>query len=276
MSIPIRSDVFSLPKILAEHMYLLMTDNGFEDPAKFRSSMKEALVNSVMSPTPIPQAIKPFFEVGINHDFFQGKPIIGVYQQKEEVARQFDSSTSEFAKLIGSSGMISPLVADHLIRGLFGSTGGLFEYITNPMIAAATGQPRPESSAKDMIAAIPGASGFLEKSNESALRHDFYELREVTAKAAYTMADIKKRSPEELKDYLADPKNVQRIQLNKQVNKIADNLTKIRNAIEQIGAIPEDKMSSEERGERIYKLREQENEYLKKVNLKAMREQAGL
>jgi uncharacterized protein YcgL (UPF0745 family) len=275
-SIPIRADMFSLPKILGEHVYLLMTDNGYEDPAKFRASMSSALMEAVTSPTVLPQVIKPIVETSINYDFFQKKPIVGIYQQKEETERQFDSTTSEFAKLLGKTGAISPLAADHLIRGFFGSTGGLMLYMTNPMIAAATGQPRPDISMSDAVATLPGMSGFMEKSYESALRHDFYQLREATGKAAYTMADIKKNSPEELADYLADPTNKARLALNPRVNMISSELTKIRDAIKQIGLIPDDKMSSEERGRRIDQLRNQEEQILKSVNLKQMREQAEL
>ena len=149
-------------------------------------------------------------------------------------------------------------------------------YMTNPMIAAATGQPHPDISMSDAVATLPGMSGFMEKSYESALRHDFYQLREATGKAAYTMADIKKNSPEELADYLADPKNKARLMLNPRVNQISSQLTMIRDKIKQIGLIPDDKMSSEERGRRIDQLRNQEEQILKSVNLKQMREQAEL
>ena len=233
-------------------------------------------MEAVTSPTVLPQVIKPIVETSINYDFFQKKPIVGIYQQKEETERQFDSTTSEFAKLLGKTGAISPLAADHLIRGFFGSTGGLMLYMTNPMIAAATGQPRPDISMSDAVATLPGMSGFMEKSYESALRHDFYQLREATGKAAYTMADIKKNSPEELADYLADPKNKARLMLNPRVNQISSQLTMIRDKIKQIGLIPDDKMSSEERGRRIDQLRNQEEQILKSVNLKQMREQAEL
>jgi hypothetical protein len=98
LSVPLRPDIFSLPKILTEHTYLMMTDNGTQDGRKFRDSMTAAVVNAISSPTAIPQAIKPFFEVGINYNFFQGRPLVGMYQQNLELGRQFNDSTSELAK----------------------------------------------------------------------------------------------------------------------------------------------------------------------------------
>jgi hypothetical protein len=81
LSVPLRPDIFSLPKILTEHTYLMMTDNGTQDGRKFRDSMTAAVVNAISSPTAIPQAIKPFFEVGINYNFFQGRPLVGIYNR---------------------------------------------------------------------------------------------------------------------------------------------------------------------------------------------------
>jgi hypothetical protein len=92
LSVPLRPDIFSLPKILTEHTYLMMTDNGTQDGRKFRDSMTAAVVNAISSPTAIPQAIKPFFEVGINYNFFQGRPLVGMYQQSLELGRQFNDS----------------------------------------------------------------------------------------------------------------------------------------------------------------------------------------
>jgi hypothetical protein len=99
LSIPLRMDLFTFPKVLTEHMYLLLTDKGYEDTRKFRDSMQNALFNAVASPTPVPQAIKPLVEVGINYNFFQGRPLVGTFQKGLELERQFNDSTSELACL---------------------------------------------------------------------------------------------------------------------------------------------------------------------------------
>ena len=59
MSIPLRADMYALPKVVAEHTYMLLTDKGFSDGAKFRASLKSLLATSILSPTPVPQAVKP-------------------------------------------------------------------------------------------------------------------------------------------------------------------------------------------------------------------------
>jgi len=268
-SIPLRADLFTMPKIITEHMYLLMTDKGYEDGRKFRDSMNAALGSALLSPTVVPQAIKPLVEVGINYDFFQGRPLIGTYQQKLETERQFTDSTSEMAKILGSTGMASPIAIDHIIRGMFGSVGGLVLYATNPMLHSDPNSPRPSLSERDAIAALPGMSGFMTKSYESALKKDFYTLKEEVDKAANTMNDLKTRSPYEIEGFLAKEENLSRLGLQKSVNAIGEKLSNIRKAVTQIS---NSNMPADEKREQLKMLREAENEMLKGVDVKALRQ----
>ena len=269
MSIPLRSDLFTMPKIITEHMYLLMTDKGYEDGRKFRESITNALGNSLLGPTAVPQAIKPIVEVAINHDFFQGRPLVGTYQKKLETERQFTDSTSEMAKFIGSSGLISPIAVDHLIRGMFGSVGGLTLYMTSAMLDSNPEAPRPSLSLQDAIATLPGMSGFVAKTYENSLKRDFYSLKEEVDRSVNTFNDLKKRSPEEIPEFLAKQENMQRLGLQKSVNKVADNLSKIRDSISRITNA---NMPADEKQRQIQILRQVEINMLKGVNVKQLRE----
>jgi hypothetical protein len=276
MSLPLRSDLFTLPKVIAEHTYLLLTDNGYEDGGKFRESMVSVLANAFLSPTAVPQVVKPFVEVLFNRDFFQNKPLIGVYQKNLETERQFTDSTSELGKVLGSTGIMSPIAIDHIIRGMFGSVGGLVMYATNPFLWTLRGDqsvPRPELSLQDAFATMPNASGFISKEYESALRKDFYQLREATGKASSTLADLKQRSPDKIEDYITDEAVRNRLGLAPAVEGIARNLTKIRQAITQI---TNSEMPADEKARQIKNLREAEREMLKGINLKEMREFAKI
>ena len=274
ITIPIRSDIFSIPKIVTEHMYMLMTDNGASDGRKFRDSMKAALGNALLSPTVFPQAIKPLFEVGINYNFFQGRPLIGTYQKGLETERQFNDSTSELAKLFGQTGVISPISADHLIRGMLGSVGGLTLYMTNFALHNDPEVPRPAMSAREAIAALPGTSGFISKEYETALKNDFYVLRDEVSTAVNTLNDLKKRSPHEIEEFLADETNLTRVGMAKAVNRITKNLTDIRREISRVTAA--DQMSASEKAEQIRELKAIEREILQNVDLKSLREMANL
>jgi hypothetical protein len=269
MSIPLRADLFTMPKIITEHMYLMMTDKGYEDGRKFRDSMKAALGSAVLGPTAVPQAIKPLVEVGINYDFFQGRPLIGTYQQKLDTERQFTDSTSELGKILGKTGLVSPIAADHLIRGMFGSAGGLIIYATNPMLHSDPNSPRPSLSERDAIAALPGMGGFMMKSYESALKKDFYTLKEEVDKAANTMNDLKTRSPQDIQAFLGKEENLARVGLQKSVNMIGERLSNIRKTITQI---TNSSMPADQKQQQIEMLRQAEEEMLKGVNVKMLRE----
>lgn len=288
VSIPLRADIFALPKVLAEHTYLLLTENGYEDPAKFRASVSSLLANSFLSPTTVPQAVKPLIEVGINYDFFQEKPLVGVFQKKKDLDRQFEDSTSEFSKALAKvpvtynfakgewEGLSSPIGLDHMIRGMFGSFGGLFLYATNPILSSVSGTPRPSLTIQDALSTIPNASGFISKEYEVALRKDFYALKEATDRVGATISDLKTRSPQDLADYLSDETVRARYALTPAVNKIAQQLTDIRNASTSISQASEERMDEDEKQLKIKQLREAELRLLKGVNLKALRERANL
>jgi hypothetical protein len=285
--IPLRPDFFLFPKIVAEHTYLMLSDKGYEDGAKFRKSMADALLSAVASPTPFPTAIKPAIEVAINYDFFQGKPLIGNFEKQKDIERQFRDSTSELAKILSNVPLsyslekgkfegMSPIAIDHMIRGMLGSFGGLVLFGTNQFLHSDPDVPRPEMSANEMLAALPGTSGLLKRPQESALKNDFFVLRDEVEKAANTFNDIKTRSPEGIQAFLEDEKNAIRLGMAKGVDKINRHLSDIRRRMTIITNMPESQMSADEKAQNIRELRELEREILRSVNVKELREMAKI
>jgi hypothetical protein len=274
LSVPLRPDIFSLPKILTEHTYLMMTDNGTQDGRKFRDSMTAAVVNAISSPTAIPQAIKPFFEVGINYNFFQGRPLVGMYQQNLELGRQFNDSTSELAKFLGSTNLVSPIAVDHVIRGMLGTTGGLLLYMTNGMLQNDPFVPRPELSFQDAIATFPGMSSFVSREDGTALKNDFYVLREEVDRAVDTFNDLKRRSPQEIIEYLVNEKKINRLGMSKTVNAISNQLGEIRRTVSQVTNSPN--LNAQQKRDIIKQLRDVERQILKAVDIKELRRLAQL
>jgi hypothetical protein len=285
--IPLRPDFFLFPKIVAEHAYHLITEDGLTDGAKFRKSMADTLGSAILSPQPIPQAIKPIFEASINHDFFQGRPIVGEFEQKKEVTRQFNDNTSELSKILSHVPLsysaqrnqfegISPIVLDHVIRGMFGTVGGLTMYASNFLLHSDPNAERPSMSFQEAMAALPGTSGFVTRPNESRLKNDFFELRDVVEKANATYQDIKKRSPEGIDDFIQDERNIMRVGLVKNVESVTRELSKIRVAIAQISNAPKDVFTGDEKDVRIKELRKLESDMMKSIPVGEMRKQAQM
>jgi len=275
-SVPLRPDVFTMPKVIAEHLYLLMTNNATEDSRKFRDSISSAVVTSVSAPTMVPQVIKPVVEVALNYDFFQSKPLIGVFQKGLDPERQFNEGTSEFSRLVGQTGLISPINMDHLIRGWTGSLGGLFLMLTNPLIHHDPNVQRPTLSWNDWMASVPGNSAFMSRDNQNGLKKDFYVLKEAVDRASATYNDIKTRTPSEAAAYAQVPENRVRIGMHSQIDKIGKNLAQIRKNISLISNMPESQITTDEKDRRKKALQAQEDLILKNIDIKKLRAQAQL
>jgi hypothetical protein len=202
--------------------------------------------------------------------------LIGEFEKKKETARQFTESTSELGKWLGSSGMISPIAADHLVRGMFGSAGGLMIYMTNPLLHSDPNVDRPTMSWREAAATLPGTSGFISREYESGLKNDFYVLRDEVSKVANTMADLKARSPEQIDEYLSKEEIATRYGLSKAVAKMTDQLGSIRKSISRITNMPNSEMSADEKAAAIKDLRMAERDMLKGINIKELRAMAKI
>ena len=263
--LPLRQDLTLLPKLVAEYTYLGMTDNSFTDGKKIRRAMSNSLSNMVMSPTAVPQAFKPILEVATNHDFFTGRSIIGQGIAGKVTEEQYTATTSELAKFIGSSGLIAPVNVDHLVKGYLGTTGGLGLQMTNAIVNGSNGIPTPEKSWQDAIASTPGLSAFVAKEYGNADKNDYYELRDEVAKANNTFNAMKKDGRyEDAKEFLAE--NMDLIKVKTQVNNINNQLTKLREHEKQIYAAPETRMSAEQKGDEVKRIRETEKRLLSNVH----------
>jgi len=275
LSIPLRKDFFLFPKIIAEHTYLLLTKKGFEDPKKFRDSMKTWLISSFSTPNLVGQYIKPAFEVFINYDFFMDRDLVPYYQEKMETSRKFNDATSELGKLVGKTGIVSPIAFDHLMKGYFGSVGGLFLNVTSRVLHSDPEVSRPELSFREMLNITPGTSGFLSKPGENSLKTDFYELQAECNKAALTLKDIANRNPKDIKEALKDKGFVMKAGMAPEINKIGKQLGEIRKYITYVNNAPDSKFSPEKKAQEIERMRNLEWEIMKKLDVRRLRAMAN-
>jgi len=275
LMLPTRTDLFSMPKIIAEHTYALMTDQGFEDGTKARRAMTDAVVNAITGPTPVPQAFKPLIEVVLNRNFYTGRPIIGRGIENLATAEQFTASTSEFSKAIGSTGLIAPVNVDHLLRGYFGTTGGLTLMAMDAAINSVSGVPKPAKSMQDTLASTPGLSTFVSKEFGNAAKTDFYELKGMVDEVGATLNRYAKTGrAEEAREYMSEEKTKNLLRVKQQVNQIQANLSKLRERENLIRALPESRMDADQKEVEIRKIRETEQRML--ANVSKLRKQADL
>lgn len=268
--LPLRNDFTLFPKLAAEYSYLMMTDNGFTDGKKVRRAMGDALANAVLSPTAVPQAIKPALEVGINHNFFTGREVVGKGIAGRDKELQYTEATSELGKFLGKMGVLAPVQIDHLIKGYAGTVGGLGLMLTNAVMSQGNA-PKPEKATQDELRQIPGMGTFFASSHGNAMKNDYYELREEVASAVKSMNFLKDKSPAEAQAYIKEKMPL--LQLQGPINNINNQLTKIRKYEEQIRALPESRMNAAEKKATLDRLKESEDRMLK--NVYKLRNMAG-
>ncbi len=140
----------TLPEIITQSL------DGNED-MKWTKDMLHGLVMNIFALDPIPQLIKPIWEVSSNHDRFRDKPIIPMRLQGLKPEAQYDPYTSdslkELAQLLPEGApdwMRSPKKLEHLIKGYFGSLGGYVLMGADAMTRKATGAAeRPSLRKRD-------------------------------------------------------------------------------------------------------------------------------
>jgi len=274
LSLPLRSDLFTfISKILPEHIYQMNLDQGAEDGTKAAHALKMGLINAIASPNVMPQAIKPIFEVSLNKDFYTGRDIVGQGIAERNIEDQYTPNTSELAKALGSTGMMSPMKVDYILKAYFGYTAGLGLMAVDRVISASEDKSPPEKSFRDTIASVPGASAFVSHEFGNKDVTDFYELRDLV-NTAVNSYNFKKSygTSEETKNFREENKDILRVQA--QVNNINRNLTTIRHQETKIMEAPNSKMSPEEKSIKIRELRLRKQKML--ANIDEIRKRAGL
>ena len=274
LSIPLRADVFTLfAKIIPEHIYQRTMMEATEDSTKTTKALSDAFFNALLSPNVAPQAIKPLLEVTTNYNFFTGRPIVGQGVEQLDVEKQYSINTSELSKALGSAAGISPMKLDHLMKAYFGYTGATLLMATDDVLATGMGAPRPDKSYRDTIASIPGMSAFTSREFGNREMNDFYELRESVGAAVNTFNYLKTYgTPEERLAYREEHRDL--LSVKSQVNRINENLAKLRKQERLLVEAKDTRYSAEEKQVKIHALHERRQNMLK--NVQKLRAKAGL
>ena len=143
--IPMHTSASYFFKSIPELLYNKITKEGTKDAidnARLRKALKEGAIDALLGPLgsgPIPTAIKPFAEIGLNHNFYTGGNVTPQSMKDLAAFRQYNGSTSELGKWMSyASGLgsqehrlLSPIQADHVMRGLGGSVASIAMWGSN-------------------------------------------------------------------------------------------------------------------------------------------------
>jgi len=114
-------------------------------------------------------AVKPFVEYGANWNFFRQRPVVPYWKAKLHPSEQYDSKTTETAKVIGRGLKFPPAHIENFTQGWFGGSGMYALQLSDQALRAAKRLSGEEvAPGKPLeIADIPLVKGFLTKPSGS-------------------------------------------------------------------------------------------------------------
>ena len=226
VKIPVSAEIAMLTKAIPELTYQFITRDGTDNPmdaTKLRNEIGASIMDGLLGPNLTPQLLRTGLEATVNYNFLTGSPIIGRGLENLETSKQFTENTSELAKFIGKSGLISPLKADHLMKGYGGTASSLALYSTDAMVNMFYENKLPTTP----LHKVPSLGMFFYNPNGKDQLNDYYDLKDRTDEVVATLNRLKKFGHEgEAMEYAQE--NLQLLGVKNQVNIITNNMSKLR------------------------------------------------
>jgi len=269
IKIPVASEVAMLTKAIPEMTWQYINRQGTENPmdsTKLMSAIGGSFADGLLGPNLMPQAFRAGVEVITNHDFLTGHPVVGRGMETLATSDQFTENTSELSKLIGKTGIISPLNLDHLIRGYGGTMASSVLFGIDATANMFYNDKLPSTP----LYKIPMVSSFMYSPEGKGMLNDYYDLKNKSDEVAATLNHRKKfGTPEEALEYRQD--NAEMISVRNQVNNISNRLKILRDRRKHI--IVSD-LGADEKRAQIDEIDSRINNMVQ--NIGALRVKAGL
>ena len=232
-----------------------------------------------------PAALAPVLEVVTNYDFFKGKEIESAGMQSRPKSERFTSETPEAAKVIADAvnsslgnlprGMrveMSPLQAQHLIRGYLGGVGVWSMQVVDTVLGASGAVPqKPEGffgdpSSPAAIAAVAlQANRFIRGKEDMVSRAvgEFYDIKREVTQWTTALNDAQIQNNIERAKEIQESKGTT-LALRRAVNEAGPAISELSRMIEALRKSPE-LGNAEERRRRILELIQRRNQIAERV-----------
>ena len=274
--LPMNTSAAYFFKAVPEMIYNKIIKEGTKnevDARRLRTALKEAAIDMLLGPTPVPSAIKPAIEIGLNRDFFTGRPVVPESLAKLEAAERYTAATSEAGKFISKftgtqeKRLLDPMEADHIIRSIFGTAGAMAQWFANS-IAVASGE-RAAMTDKQQ----PFTGSFLRADVGRRNEDLFYDFKKEVDKRYGTYAKMLEREDDKAADAYEE-KHSDVLDFYKDVNKMDSDLKEINAEIRYYGESKDTGLTPVQRREEIKLLQLEKQEMLDDII--EMRKEAGL
>jgi len=237
------------------------------DATKLQSALWNSFANAMLSPNMMPQLAKPAIEAATNHSFLTGNELIGPHLKDKEAALQFNESTSELGKLLGSTGLIAPIKADHLIKGYGGTLASLTLMLTDAIVDQFSDVKRPAQS----LYKNPIVGSFVNDPRYKDQIDSYYDLLEESNKVAGSLKRLKDLGRvDEAKEYQAEHKDM--LRTRSQVLSLQRQMTTLR--AQHVKVVSDPNLTADGKRQRLDALEERMGKATRNINL--LRVKAGM
>jgi hypothetical protein len=274
--LPMNTSAAYFYKAIPEMIYNKIVKESTKDAVderRLRTALKEAAMDMLLGPTPVPSAIKPFIEIGLNKDFFTGRPVVPESLAKLDAAERYMTDTSEAGKFLSSltgnkeKRVLDPIEADHIIKGLFGTAGAMAQWFSNS-IAVSTGE-RVAMTEKQTPLTGPFLRADVGRRNEDL----FYDFKSLVDNKYGTYSKMLEREDyDKADDY--EKKYSDILVFYKDVNKIDTDLKEINALVRYYGESKDTGLTPDQRRQEIKELQIDKQNILEDTI--EMRKEAGL
>lgn len=267
--VPVASEVAMLTKAIPEMTWQYINREGTANPmdsTKLMEAIGGSFADGLLGPNLMPQALRAGVEVVTNHDFLTGNPIIGHGKESLATSDQFNENTSELAKLVGRTGIISPLNLDHLIKGYGGTMAAGVLYATDATANMFFNDKLPTTP----LYRVPMIGSFMYNPEGKGQLNDYYDLKNLSDEVTNTLNHRRKfGTPEDALQYATDNKAI--LSIRGQVNAISNQMKILR---EQRKRVIASNLSSDEKRNQLNIIDARINNMVQ--NIGALRVKAGL
>jgi hypothetical protein len=202
ITVPIAQEVaVGMGIMLPVYLYNVMGDWD----TKKAISVAMGGVSQGMSPPGFPWMMPQALSVAMQSYFNksgQGYPIVGSGIENRDTADQYTMGTTEFAKLVGKTGMIAPAKVDHLMRGYFGTFYSAATLFTNGLIDSLNYGVHPAVHIQDMLTA------FVIPEKDQSRKQAFYDHLKDAQKAHGSYSFELQTNPQRAQEYAKEHREI--------------------------------------------------------------------
>lgn len=262
--LPVPRELGFLYKVIPERLVDYFKDNATDSPESFQRLINDTISNAwdaYKPPTTMP-GVTPALETSINYNLFTDMPIVGRAYENLEPSQQFNGSTTELAKSVGSTLGYSPMKIDHILKALSGTWGAFALMGTDQMM-------NPEKTAPARWA---GWSRFSKPEVGGRDVEEYYALRELYTRADQTFKHLQDSGDyEAAAEYMNKPETMAALSMKGIVGSLQKTITAFR---QQKAFIENSSMPGDEKRAAMDELDKQLNEIMQMVNVKGLRKMA--